>query len=131
MGEGGLGMIQSTLHLFCSLFLLLLHQLHLGSSGVRSRRLGTPGLEVWGGAPELAFLASAQVVLTTLRTTVMALRREQFPERQCGATAQRAPPEWQVVPACPTPAPQASLGLRNVQQISEGQFNSSQSLPCW
>ena len=32
----------SALHLLCTLFLLLLHQLHLRSSGIRSRRLGTP-----------------------------------------------------------------------------------------
>ena len=31
----------SALHLLCTLFLLL-HQLHLRSSGIRSRRLGTP-----------------------------------------------------------------------------------------
>ena len=30
------------LHLFCTLFLLLVHQLHLRSSGFRSWRLGTP-----------------------------------------------------------------------------------------
>ena len=34
----------SALHLLCTLFLLLLHQLHLGSSGIRSQRLGTPDL---------------------------------------------------------------------------------------
>ena len=33
----------SALHLLCTLFLLL-HQLHLRSSGIRSRRLGTPVL---------------------------------------------------------------------------------------
>ena len=33
------------LHLLCTLFLLLLHQLHLRSSGSRSRRLRTPALE--------------------------------------------------------------------------------------
>ena len=32
----------STLHLLCTLFLLILHQLHLRSSGIRSQRLGTP-----------------------------------------------------------------------------------------
>ena len=32
----------SALHLLCTLFLFLLHQLHLRSSGIRSRRLGTP-----------------------------------------------------------------------------------------
>ena len=32
----------SSLHLLCSLFLLLLHELHLKSSGLRSRRLGAP-----------------------------------------------------------------------------------------
>ena len=35
----------STLHLLCTLFLLLLHQLHLRSSGVRSWRLGAPDLK--------------------------------------------------------------------------------------
>ena len=34
----------SALHLLCTLFLLQLHQLHLRSSGIRSPRLGTPGL---------------------------------------------------------------------------------------
>ena len=34
----------STLHLLCTLFLLLLYQLHLRSSGIRSWRLGTPNL---------------------------------------------------------------------------------------
>ena len=34
----------SALHLFCTLFLLLLLQLHLRSSGIRSRKLGTPVL---------------------------------------------------------------------------------------
>ena len=34
----------NALHLLCTLFLLQLHQLHLRSSGIRSRRLGTPGL---------------------------------------------------------------------------------------
>ena len=34
----------STLHLLFTLFLLLLHQLHLRSSGIRSRKLGTPAL---------------------------------------------------------------------------------------
>ena len=32
----------SVLHLLCTLFLLLFHQLHLRSSGIRSWRLGTP-----------------------------------------------------------------------------------------
>ena len=31
-----------TLHLLCTLFLLLLHQLYLRSSSIRSQRLGTP-----------------------------------------------------------------------------------------
>ena len=31
----------NTLHLFCTLFLLLLHQLYLRSSGIRPQRLGT------------------------------------------------------------------------------------------
>ena len=34
----------STLNLLCTLFLLLLNQLHLRSSGIRSQRLGTPDL---------------------------------------------------------------------------------------
>ena len=36
-----------TLHLLCTLFLLLLHQLHLRSSGIRSWRLGTLDLRKW------------------------------------------------------------------------------------
>ena len=36
----------SALHLLCTLLLLLLHQLHLRSSGIRSWGLGTPALEV-------------------------------------------------------------------------------------
>ena len=35
----------SRLHLLFSLFLLLLHQLHLRSSNIRSQRLGAPGVE--------------------------------------------------------------------------------------
>ena len=35
----------NTLHLLCTLFLLLLHQLHLSSSGIRSRRSGDPCLK--------------------------------------------------------------------------------------
>ena len=45
--DGGWGRCQddsSTLHLLCTLFLLLLHQLRLRSSGIRSWRLETPGL---------------------------------------------------------------------------------------
>ena len=34
-----------TLHLLCTLFLLLLHQLHLRSSRIRSWRLGTPVIQ--------------------------------------------------------------------------------------
>ena len=44
-GGDSLGMIQVHLHLLCALFLLLLHQLLLRSSGIRSQRLGTPVLE--------------------------------------------------------------------------------------
>ena len=36
----------STLHLLCTLFLLLLHQFPLRSSGIRSQRLGTPALDI-------------------------------------------------------------------------------------
>ena len=38
----GLGDYSSTLHWLCTLFVLLLHQLHLRSSGIRFWRLGTP-----------------------------------------------------------------------------------------
>ena len=34
----------SALHLLCTLFLFLLHQFHLRSSGIRFQRLGTPAL---------------------------------------------------------------------------------------
>ena len=35
----------SVLHLLYTLFLLLLHQFHLRSSGITSRRLGTPDID--------------------------------------------------------------------------------------
>ena len=45
--RGGVGMVRddsSALHLLCTLFLLLLHELHIRSAGSRSWRLGTPAL---------------------------------------------------------------------------------------
>ena len=45
----GLGDDWSALHSSCTLFPLLLHQLHLRASGIRSRGMGTPAiLEQWG-----------------------------------------------------------------------------------
>ena len=41
---GWFGEDSRALHLLCTLFLLLLHQLHLRSSGTKSWRLRTPGL---------------------------------------------------------------------------------------
>ena len=41
-GVEGIGF--GTLHLLCPLFLLLLYQLHLRSSGIRFQRLGTPAI---------------------------------------------------------------------------------------
>ena len=43
-GEGWYGDDWSTLHLLCTLFLLLLYQLLLRSSGIRSWSFGTPAL---------------------------------------------------------------------------------------
>ena len=40
-----LGDDSSALHLLCTLCLLLLYQLHLRSSGIRSQRLGTPAFK--------------------------------------------------------------------------------------
>ena len=45
---GCFGDYSSLLHLLCTLFLLLLHHLHLRSSGMRSQRLGTPTLRAVG-----------------------------------------------------------------------------------
>ena len=42
LGEGLVEDDSSTLDLLCTLFLLLLHQLHLRSSDIRSQGLGTP-----------------------------------------------------------------------------------------
>ena len=45
-GEGGWVWDDlSALPLLCTLFLFLLHQLHLRSIGIRSQRLGMPALE--------------------------------------------------------------------------------------
>ena len=43
-GEGWFRNDSSTLHVLCTLFLLLLYQLHLRSSDIKSWRWGTPGL---------------------------------------------------------------------------------------
>ena len=43
--EGWFGDYSRTLHVLCTLFLLLLHQLHLGPSGIRSQRLRTTAIE--------------------------------------------------------------------------------------
>ena len=43
-GRGWFHDVSSALHLLCILFLLLLHQLYLRSSGIRSWRLGTLAL---------------------------------------------------------------------------------------
>ena len=45
VGEDDLGNDSSVIHSLCILFLLLLHQLHLRSSGIRSQRVGTPVLQ--------------------------------------------------------------------------------------
>ena len=48
MGQWAGGWFQdesSSLHVLCTLYLSLLHQHHLRSSGIRSRRLGAPALE--------------------------------------------------------------------------------------
>ena len=42
VGREWFGYDSGTLHLFCTLFLLLLHQLHLRSSDIRFQRLETP-----------------------------------------------------------------------------------------
>ena len=43
--KGWFGDDSSMFNLLCALFLLILHQLLLRSSGIRFQRLGTPGLE--------------------------------------------------------------------------------------
>ena len=50
----------NALHLLCTLFILLLHQLHPRSSGIRSQRLGIP--DVW----DFRFKAWAQYCYSTL-----------------------------------------------------------------
>ena len=48
MGQGGGWFLDDSnaLHFLCILFLLLLRQLHLRSSGIRSQRLGTPAVHL-------------------------------------------------------------------------------------
>ena len=46
VGRGWFKDGSSALRLLCTLFPLLLYQLHLRVSGIRSRKLGTPGLVV-------------------------------------------------------------------------------------
>ena len=52
----------SSLHLVCTLFLLLLHELHLGSSAIRSRIFGTLALKLWGPSFIHLYLLDANYV---------------------------------------------------------------------
>ena len=56
-----------TLHVSCTLFLLLLHQLHLKSSSLRFRRLGTSGLQ------DTVPISEHDLVLAHLPLTTLAL----------------------------------------------------------
>ena len=52
----------SSLHLLCSLFLLLLHELHLRSSAIRPRIFGTLVLKLWGPSFIHLYLLDAHYV---------------------------------------------------------------------
>ena len=68
--RNGFKMIRANSHLSCTLFLLLLRQLHLWSPGIRSRRLETPALRwvqhlgwcPWAGAQRQLFSVPLQVL---------------------------------------------------------------------
>ena len=65
------------LHLLCTLFLLLFHQLHLRSSGIRSQRLGTPVLENLSAKPKIfaSWPFTEKVCGYLLGCTVLGLER--------------------------------------------------------
>ena len=63
-----MGMISSTLHLLCTLFLLLLHQPHLRSSSIRSWRLGTP---VLGDQGHCLLTMSSQLLTPTGKAQII------------------------------------------------------------
>ena len=67
VGEGWFGDDSNTLHLLCILFLLLLHQFHLRSSGIKSWKLGTPALG------EKMFLVSSRVLWLLTFREIMAM----------------------------------------------------------
>ena len=67
VGQGWFGDDSSTLHLLCILFLLLLHQFHLRSSGIKSWKLGTPALG------EKMFLVSSRVLWLQTFLEIMAM----------------------------------------------------------
>ena len=67
IGKGWFGDDSNTLHLLCILFLLLLHQFHLRSSGIKSWKLGTPALG------EKMFLVSSRVLWLLTFLEIMAI----------------------------------------------------------
>ena len=70
MWEGWFQDDLSTLHLLCTLFLLLFHQLHLRSPGIRSWRLGTSALDKW---PTETSLSSYFIFFILLYSTALVL----------------------------------------------------------
>ena len=75
-GVGGwFGDDSSALHLLWILFLLLLHHLHLRSSGIKSWRLGTPGSSHHGVVFVMAALANEYTEKETTRFRVWPIPR--------------------------------------------------------
>ena len=73
----------SALHLLCTLFLLLLHQLHLRSSGIRSRRLGTPLSAVSPGhGYQVTEASSLPVITSSLQIRELSPQTETFSKKQ-------------------------------------------------
>jgi len=73
----------SAFHLLCTLFLLLLHQLHLRSSGIRSRRLGTPLSAVSPGhGYQVTEASSLPVITSSLQIRELSPQTETFSKKQ-------------------------------------------------
>ena len=124
----------SVLHLLCTLFLLLLYQPHLRSSGIRSWRLGTSGLgrycwSVWLWKPKFLALChvASRLFLTSLLLPFCDSRKEESGEESVSApqppTFISAPQKLglTVVSKDFTPSVSPSLlGVGNIDRIVAG-----------
>ena len=134
VGWGWFGDDSSTLHLLCILFLLLSHQPHLRSSGIRAQRSGTPALMYH--QPRFALEETkVQGDCTTFKGHTAPDGRARVPGPGCPTACPCLPPVPQVtvdpaagpLPAAastPVPGPGVPWGMSRPSQIVDSTEHS-------